>query len=274
MRPEHRHELKTNELAQWLAELPQWATKNLRIIIYVSIVVVLVGGSYIYHRYQKDVVAASEQNQLTRLVASLPQNKMRILQAQSQGADISYMLMQSANELETLAKNSGSDAIAAVALIKQAETLRAELHYRSGKIEQQDVAGQMNRAKEIYNSALQKCQDIPSLAAMAKLGVALCEEELGNFDAAKQICQEIAAGPQYAGTAGAAAAAHRLKTMDYYKTDLAFKPSPAGPAAEPLPQVNPIEPSAQTPPQAPALEAAPSTPQGAPDTGEGNQPAK
>ncbi|MCJ7728616.1 MAG: hypothetical protein MUO27_01860, partial [Sedimentisphaerales bacterium] len=61
MRAEHRHELKTNELAEWLNNLPIWAKQNLRIIIYVSAVVVIVAVSYLYHRYQKTVVAGREQ---------------------------------------------------------------------------------------------------------------------------------------------------------------------------------------------------------------------
>ena len=28
MRSDHRHELKTNELADWIAHFPEWANKN------------------------------------------------------------------------------------------------------------------------------------------------------------------------------------------------------------------------------------------------------
>ena len=33
MKAEHRHELKTNELVEWLTNLPQWANENLTTII-------------------------------------------------------------------------------------------------------------------------------------------------------------------------------------------------------------------------------------------------
>jgi len=45
MKAEHRHELKTNELAEWIANLPQWARDNGRMVIYLSVVAVLVIGS-------------------------------------------------------------------------------------------------------------------------------------------------------------------------------------------------------------------------------------
>jgi len=41
MKAEHRHELKTNELAEWIAGLPEWTRKHLIIIIIVLVVVVL-----------------------------------------------------------------------------------------------------------------------------------------------------------------------------------------------------------------------------------------
>ena len=52
MKAEHRHELKTNELAEWIANLPQWASDNLGMIILVFLVVVLLpAGAYTYwHR--------------------------------------------------------------------------------------------------------------------------------------------------------------------------------------------------------------------------------
>ena len=33
MKSDHRHELKTNELAEWLGNLPQWTKENLVTII-------------------------------------------------------------------------------------------------------------------------------------------------------------------------------------------------------------------------------------------------
>jgi hypothetical protein len=244
MRAKHRHELKTNELAQWLANLPDWAKQNQKIIIYVSVFAVVLVVYSIYYNYQKNVVSASQQNELTRLIAQLPQSKAGILQKQAQGADMSYMLIQqTANEFQALAGSTKNAAAAATALIKQGEVLRTELHYRLGKIESQDLAGQINRAKESYTAALEKSSGNPSLAATAKLGLGLCEEELANFDKAKDLYRQIAADPNFAGTTAQAAAKQRLAVMDSYKNDVMFKPSPFKPAAEAAqPQVLPGAP--------------------------------
>ena len=52
MKAEHRHELKTNELAQWIANFPNWAKENLRMIIYVSVVLILLIGGQGIHQHR------------------------------------------------------------------------------------------------------------------------------------------------------------------------------------------------------------------------------
>ena len=53
MKSEHRHELKTNELAEWLVNFPQWTKKNAKTIIYVCVLTIVVASLYFYKRYQK-----------------------------------------------------------------------------------------------------------------------------------------------------------------------------------------------------------------------------
>jgi len=163
MRPEHRHELKTNELAEWISNLPQWAKENTKMIIGVAIVIALATGSYFWHSYQKNVIAVQKQLKLTKLITRLPQSKMQILQAQARGFDISYMLIQTADNLRDAAQNAKDDAVAAFALIKQAEALRTELHYRLGTVSTQDLTTQINRAKAACSEALEKSSSNPSL---------------------------------------------------------------------------------------------------------------
>ena len=57
MKSKHRHELKTNELAEWIANFPQWAQENARMIIFVAVVAVLVIGLACFYWYQKNVVS-------------------------------------------------------------------------------------------------------------------------------------------------------------------------------------------------------------------------
>ena len=233
MKSEHRHELKTNELAEWLSNLPQWTKENLTIIIVVLAVVVAASAFYVRHRYRKSAVV-EEQLEFTNLLNQLLASKMQVLSAQAQGRDLSFILLQPANSLGTFAQNAKSDQMAALALIKQAEALRTELHYRPGTVSEQDVTAQINQAKAAYTEAIQtrlRWASNPSLTAVAEFGLGLCEEELANFEKAQQIYRSIAENPDFEGTVAVTQAKHRLETMADYKQKVIFKPAPAPPAA-------------------------------------------
>jgi len=244
MKSEHRHELKTNELAEWLGNLPQWTKENLTIIIVVLAVVVAASAFYVRYRYSKSAVV-EEQLEFTNLLNQLSASKMQVLSAQAQGRDLSFILLQPANSLGTFAQNAKSNQMAALALIKQAEALRTELHYRPGTVSEQDVTAQINQAKAAYNEAIQnrlRGASNPSLTAAAEFGLGLCEEELGNFEKAQQIYQSIAENPDFEGTVPVAQAKHRLDTMADYKQKVIFKPAPTPPVAtKPTIQIKPVD---------------------------------
>src|SRR4030042_134705 len=231
MKSEHRHELKTNELAEWIMNFPQWAKENATTIIYISALAVVIAGVYFWKLYEKKVIFAREQLEFTNSVSQISQGKTQILQAQAQGVDTSYTLIQAADNLKNVAQKTKDEQMAALALIKEAETLRMELHYRFGNINSQDIAAQINRAKDSYLKALEKSSANPSLAAEAKLGLGLCEEEIGNFEQARQIYGEITANPDFGGTVAVAQAKLRLLTMADYQQPVVIKPSPQGASA-------------------------------------------
>jgi len=231
MKAKHRHELKTNELAEWLMNFPQWAKKNLTTIIYVSVLIAVVTGLYIWRSYNRSVISVQKQLRFTALLNRLSQSKSEILRARAQGIDISYILLRPANSLETFARDTKDDTIAALALIERAEALRAELHYRQGVVNKRDLTTQINLAKESYNEALSRLAHLsargkfnPSLVAMAKFGLGLCEEEFGNFGRARQIYQDLVANPDFEATTAAVQAKLRLDTMADYKKRVVFKP--------------------------------------------------
>jgi len=225
MKTEHRHELKTNELAEWLMNLPLWAKENIIVIVSVSAAVVLIAASYFYYRYQKYTVSAQKSSYLTELIAQMPQRKLEIIQSQSKGTDNSYLLIQAADTLQSVAQTTNNNQMAALALIKQAETLRTELHYRAGTIPPQDLKIQFDKAKASYTEAIDRASGNPSLIAAAELGVGLCEEELGNFTQAQQVYHSIAEDPNFEGTVAAAAARQRLAVMADYEKKIVFKPA-------------------------------------------------
>jgi len=235
MRPQERHELKTNELAEWLFNLPQQIKENLRIIIPAAGGIVLIIILAWWYWYYKGEESARKQIELTNLVSQVSQDKAQIVQSQGKEADSSYVLITTADNIQTAAQNAGSNQAAALALIKRAEALRAELHYRPGTIEQQEIATQMDKAKASYNQAIEKAAGNPSLTAAAKFGLGLCAEDLGNFEDAKKIYGEITTEAKFGGTTAAAQAKERLDMMGDYQQKIEFKPAPK-PAAAPAPQ--------------------------------------
>jgi tetratricopeptide (TPR) repeat protein len=229
MKSEHRHELKTNELADWLANFPQWAKENRIMIIAVAIVIVAAGTFYIWRFYNRRAMI-QKQIELTSLVSQFLNIKMQALRAQAEGKDLSYTLLQPAGNLKNFAQSIKNDQMTAFALVKQAEALRTELHCRSGTINKQNLTTQIKEAMASYNEAVEKASFNPSLMAAAKFGLGLCEEELGNFEAAQKMYQDIAANPDFEGTVAKASAKKRLQTMAVYKTMVVFmapaKPKP------------------------------------------------
>jgi len=242
MRAEHRHELKTNELAEWMANLPQWTLENLKTIILVVVLIVAVAGFLMWRNYSKDVLQLRERVEFTNLLNQLAGGRTQVVRAQSEGRDLAFMLLQPAKGLATFAEKTRNDRMATLALIKRAEALRAELHY--GNVEKQYVIEQTTEAKASYNEALKRCAGNHSLTAAAKFGLGLCEEELGNFEQARQIYKEVAESPDFEGTAPAAQAKWRLKIMSDYEKEIAFKPNPNPQPVETTEQVLQMQPDA------------------------------
>lgn len=236
MKSDHRHELKTNELAEWLSHLPEWTKENLSTIIMVCVVIIVGIGIYTWRVYNVNIVRVREHAEFTALINQLAGVKMQIIQGQV--TDPSVMFLQPAKGLETFAKSTKNDRMAALALIKRAQALRADVHY--GKVEGQVFTSQINDAKNSYSEALQRCPDDPSLAAAATFGLGLCEEELDNFEQARQIYQEIVANPDFEPTVVVAQAKHRLATMADYQQKIIFGPAPKPTAAtQPVTQIQP-----------------------------------
>jgi tetratricopeptide (TPR) repeat protein len=247
MKSEHRHELKTNELAEWLGNLPQWTKENLTTIL-VILAVVVVGVTFlIWRSYNKNVVLVREHLEFSNLLNQLSAIEGQIPSAQAQGRDLSFTLIPAADGLGSFAQNASNGRMAALALIKQAEALRTELHYRPGLISKQDLTNRINQAKTAYTEAIQRSSDNSTLKAAAEFGLGLCEEELGNFEEAQKIYQGIAANDDFEGTVAKAAAKHRLEIMTDYRQKVVFKPAPAPAASsQPTIEINPLDTNLST----------------------------
>ncbi len=248
MRSDHRHELKTNELADWIMNLPEWMQENRNTLIAAGAVIVVAALVYFWSFYRRDVVRERSQTQLTTLVAQVPQKINQVASAAQQNRDESYILVQTEQDLQDFADKTSNNDMAALALIQRGAALRAEVHYRPTEISHDDLVTQLGKAQASYQQALDRKPSSPSLTAAAQYGLGLCEEELGNWDKAAAIYGEVAQKPEYAGTDAQAAAAYRLQVMGDFKTPVVFEPAPPKPAPAPTPQAS-----------APTIEIKPST---------------
>jgi tetratricopeptide (TPR) repeat protein len=233
MRSDHRHELKTNELADWLMHFPEWAEKNRNTLLIAGAAVVVILAIYVARLYRGESAATQNQARLTRLVGDLATEKD--IAARAPDKFLGFGI--TANALGDFANSVGDKQMAAFALIKRGEALRAELHYATDQNAVNDAAKQIDQAKQCYTEALQKASSSSGLAATAQFGLALCEEESGNLDKAKELYHEIAKNTAYEGTAARAAAASRVKTVDDHKSAVVFPPAPPKPVAASGPRV-------------------------------------
>ena len=256
MKSDHRHDLKTNELADWLAHFPEWARQNRTNIIAVAVVLVVAVVVYFWIFYRRDVVSVQNQTRLTNLMSQVSQQMNGVARATMQNTEQSFALLPVTQELQEFAQTVSKGDMSALALIERAEVLRAELHYRLADVSREDLTRQIGQAQASYQQALAR-KPSSALAAAAHFGLGLCEEELGNFDKAAEICRDVAQKPEYAGTAGQAAAAYRLQIMDDYKGKVVFKLAPPPQASQP----QAIQPQMIGPqmiqPQGPVIEIEP-----------------
>jgi tetratricopeptide (TPR) repeat protein len=226
MKSEHRHELKTNELAEWLRNFPQWAKDNRNTIIYVSVLLLVVIGLYVWKYYSKNVIQVNQQVRLTQAISGLQSAEAAVIQAQRQGQDLSYKLFDPAEELKSFAQTAENDEMAALALIKRGQALRLELLYRPGPVNASDKQAAINQAKQSYQKALDRNPKKVSLQALAKYGLALCELELGNTDQSKEQLAEIIENSDMQSTTTYQSAKVRLDTISDYREKITFAPAP------------------------------------------------
>ena len=234
MDTKHRHELKTNELADWIGHLPEFFRKNYMQVIGVALIIAGLVGVPIFNRVRRNTIA-KQYAETTSLIQQITQAKIMVIR--NAGMGMQNALLVSASALETAAKEAKNPHSAALAFIKRAEALRTDLHYQPGNVERSVVQAQVSQAKKAYEQAIEKAQGNNTLVAMARLGLGLCAEEVGNFNQAQQIYQQIASNQDFEGTVFGAQAQLRLELIDDNKAKFVFVTAPApslAPAQTPL----------------------------------------
>ncbi len=225
MKSKHRHELKTNELADWIKHLPEWIQDNAKTIGIVAAVLVITAAVAWWYNYNTHILSTQEKHRLTHLLAQVVATQARAAEGSMQGNDISNILTQPADDLASFARSSPDDTMAALAYIKRGEVMRAELHYRFNLLDKATIAARMEQAQKSYQQALEHAGSNPSLKALALFGIGLCAEEIGDFNEAKAQYQAVVNDPVLAGTVAVEVARDRLHTFHAYQDVIVFKPA-------------------------------------------------
>ena len=235
MKSEHRHELKTNELADWIAHIPQYVRQNLRTVIGVSVIIIGI-ISWPLLAKKKRAGDTADKAQFTQLITEL--NRAKGAALRSGGMDASNSLLFLANQLEMQVSEAKDPIVAALILIKRAEALRADLHYTLEDASGDVLASQITQSQKAYRKAIEKVRGNPdahSLVAMATFGLGLCAEELGELDNARAIYNRILANTDFEGTIFPRQAELRLESLADSIEDFVFVKAdiPSGEAAAP-----------------------------------------
>jgi len=272
MDTEHRHELKTNELADWIVHVPQFFRENLRWILGGSLIIIA-ALVFVFGRGIRANAFDYQLGQTTGQIEALQRAQLMVIQNQMQdNPAVMDTLFSSANKLEISAQESKYPSLAALALIKRGDALRMDLHYNGEDADASVVQSRLDAARKAYNDALAKAKGAPNeveLTALAQFGLAITSEEAGQFDEAKAAYKAIVDNAEYAITPVVRQARHRLSIMDEQKEQFTFvdapKPVPQ-PALTPgsmvpvpasQPEAKPAEQPVATPAPAPAPAPAP-----------------
>jgi predicted negative regulator of RcsB-dependent stress response len=229
MDAEHRHELKTNELADFIGHFPEFLKNNAKTIIGVALILAAV-IVYIYGKNIKTDSNTQAQAQATSLVERLNFGKMQTIQSLQKNQASPDSMLVSASSLEIAAGEAKTTQQAALLLIKQGEALRADLHYNTEEVDADIVQNRIDQARAAYEKALTNAKGNATLEGMAKIGLALCAEEIDDYIKAEEIYKSIIADESFAGTIAPKQAQGRLDNMADNKAHYIFVKGP-----DPLP---------------------------------------
>lgn len=246
MDSEHRHELKTNELADILAHLPKLIKKNANMVIGLSLIAVALITWPMFNKMGREK-ERSEQSEMTRAIQLLDQDIVNVLRAEPtdpQGRlDALTSMLTNADNLLQQASKIKNPNLAAVAQIKAAQAIRTELHLRS-EVDTETLESQIKKAKDAYDQAVETAQT-PTIKAMAQLGTGLCSEELGQTDQAAEIYKQIVDNEGYKATIAAVQAQQRLDGLADNSETFTFAEVPITIEESAAPENAEIKPVAQ-----------------------------
>lgn len=222
MDAEHRHELKSNELADWIAHIPQYIKEHPNQVIGVALILIALVTWPLFSnmRDQSDVL---EQAEVVSMIDMADQ--ARVAAASPEQADAATQSLTAvAQSLQEEAEKTDNPNLAAMALIKRGNALRADLHL-AADVNDELISDRISDARTAYEKAAVKAK-MPTLKGLAQLGLGLCAEETGEFDKAAEIYQAIVKDASYEGTVAPVEAQRRLDSLEDNSIEVQFAPAP------------------------------------------------
>lgn len=238
MDSKERHELATNELADWIGQIPNFINQYRNQILGAILVIVGLISWPILNRWRQETDFAAEV-ELSQTLDSLDMGKFLAVRSQKQNAPQdagAESFLVTANNLAEQAKKAPTADLAALALIKRGQALRTDLLCRKEIFTEDAAASQIKQAQEAYQQAFDKAA-LPTLKAMAQFGLGICSEELGQLEQAREIYQKIVDDNFYAGTPLPTAAKDRIEKMADNTAKYTFIEKPKPPTVMELPSV-------------------------------------
>lgn len=258
MDAEHRHELKSNELADWIAHIPQYIKEHPNQIIGVVIILIALVTWPLFSNMRSQS-GIREQASVVSMIDMAEQ--ARISRANPEQTEVApEPLTVVAQSLQDEAGKTDNPNLAAMALIKRGNALRADLHF-ADEVTDELISTRVSDARTAYEKAAELAE-MPAVKGLAQLGLGLCAEETREFDKAREVYQNILDDKAYESTVVPVEAQRRLDALADNSIEVIFAPAP--PEAEeaagaPAEGVQPIEPTIEAP-QAPVTEQPRETP--------------
>jgi len=234
MKAERRHQLKTNELAESLGELPQYLRDHGAKIVTVAIVVLAaVVAAYWFFGSRKKALSARHaavQEQIVQLdLAQLTMAGQAARRLKGEADEMfgtaPYDTDDLAKRLQAIAQEAPQTATGMLALIYQAEAVRSQLLFTERTLSLGEREQLCKEATDLYNDLLAEYPNDTTAVGMGKMGLALLAEEQGQWDSARQRYEEIVTLGQetLAGTVFPRQAARRLAMLDKISERIEFR---------------------------------------------------
>jgi predicted negative regulator of RcsB-dependent stress response len=231
MKSQRRHDLSTNELADWMANIPEWWEQNGRIVMYAAVAAILVVAVWYFTTARAASARNLEAQKLNEMLYTLETFKYRMAQSQETRAEFSNQTILLAAQFKSFADTATNPNAAALALIKSAEAIRTASHYSPGTGDPEAEARDLKSAQDSCQNAIKKIKDNPSLMASAMMQLGLCQESLGQFDEARKTYKGIVDSMDFKGDAAVSKAQLRLDVMGEFTSPVSLAPAPVERAA-------------------------------------------